>query len=70
VCGTPRRDRAVALESTELTAVSYEEILDHLQQHRDAFHDIFEAICRALSSAYDQVGLLSSAARSSDSSKC
>ena len=60
VCDTPRRDRAVALESTELTAVPYEEILNHLQQNGDALHGIFEAICRALSSAYDQVSLLSS----------
>jgi CRP-like cAMP-binding protein len=48
------------LESTELTAVPYEEILNHLQQNGDALHGIFEAICRALSSAYDQVSLLSS----------
>jgi CRP/FNR family transcriptional regulator, cyclic AMP receptor protein len=60
VCDTPRRDRAVALEPTEVTAVPYEEILDSLQQNREALNEIFEAICRALSSAYDQVSLLSS----------
>jgi CRP/FNR family cyclic AMP-dependent transcriptional regulator len=60
VCDIPRRDRAVALEPTELTAVPYEEILDSLQQNRDALQEVLEAICRGLSSAYDQVGLLSS----------
>jgi CRP/FNR family cyclic AMP-dependent transcriptional regulator len=60
VCDTPRRDRAVALESSELSAVPYEEVLDKLQQNRDALHGIFEAVCRALSSSYDQVSLLSS----------
>jgi CRP/FNR family transcriptional regulator, cyclic AMP receptor protein len=60
VCETPRRDRAVALEPTEWSAVPYEEILDSLQQNREALHEVFEAICRALSSAYDQVSLLSS----------
>lgn len=60
VCDIPRHDRAVALESTELTPVPYEEILDSLQQNRDALHEVFAAVCRALSSAYDQVSLLSS----------
>jgi CRP/FNR family cyclic AMP-dependent transcriptional regulator len=60
VCDTPRRDRAVALEPTDVTEVPYEEILDNLQQNRDALEDILGAICRALSSAYDQASLLSS----------
>ena len=60
VCDTPRRDRAVALEQTDLTAVSYDEILSNLQQNRDALHEVFQTICRALSAAYDQVSLLSS----------
>jgi CRP-like cAMP-binding protein len=60
LCDTPRRDRAVALESTDVSAVAYEEVLDTLQQNREALHDTLEAVCRALSSAYDQVSLLSS----------
>jgi CRP-like cAMP-binding protein len=60
VCNTPRRDRAVALETTELIAVPYEEILTNLQQNRDALREILDGICRALSSAYDQLSLLAS----------
>jgi CRP/FNR family transcriptional regulator, cyclic AMP receptor protein len=60
VCDTPRRDRAVALEPTDVTEVPYEEILDNLQQNRDGLEEILGAICRALSSAYDQASLLSS----------
>jgi CRP/FNR family cyclic AMP-dependent transcriptional regulator len=60
-CGTPRRDRAVALEPTEAIGVPYEDILSSLQQSRPALEEFFEVICRALSAAYDQIGLLSSA---------
>ena len=60
VCDMPRRDRAVALEATDVTEVPYEEILDNLQQNRDALQEILSAICRALSSAYDQANLMSS----------
>ena len=60
LCDTPRPDRAVALESTDASAVAYAEVLDTLQQNREALHNVLEAVCRALSSAYDQVSLLSS----------
>ena len=43
-----------------MSAVPYDEILDNLQQNRDALHEILDAVCRALSSAYDHVSLLSS----------
>lgn len=59
-CETPRRDRAVALQPTEVIAVSYEDILDSLQQNRPALQEILDVICRALSVAYDQISLLSS----------
>jgi CRP/FNR family transcriptional regulator, cyclic AMP receptor protein len=59
VCDTPRRDRAIALEPTKLTTVPVRKILDSLQQNRAAVHEVFAAVCRALSSAYDQVSLLS-----------
>lgn len=58
--GTPRRDRAVALEPTAVIAVPYEDILNSLQQNRPALQEIFDVICRALSAAYDQISLLSS----------
>jgi CRP-like cAMP-binding protein len=60
VCDRPRRDRAVALEETDISAVPYEEILDNLQSNRDAVHEILDVVCRALSSAYEQVTVLSS----------
>jgi CRP-like cAMP-binding protein len=60
VCDLPRRDRAVALESTDVTSVAYEEVLDNLQRNREALHEVLDAVCRALSSAYDQVSVLSS----------
>jgi CRP/FNR family cyclic AMP-dependent transcriptional regulator len=59
ICETPRRDRAVALKPTDASVVGYEEVLDNLQQKREALHGILEAVCRALSSAYDQVSLIS-----------
>ena len=40
--------------------MSYDEILSNLQQNRDALHEVFQTICRALSAAYDHVSLLSS----------
>lgn len=59
-CGTPRRDRAVALEPTEAIAVPYKDILNSLQQNRPALQEILDVICRALSAAYDRISLLSS----------
>ncbi|MFY9584822.1 MAG: Crp/Fnr family transcriptional regulator [Candidatus Acidiferrales bacterium] len=55
-----RRDRAVALEPTELMAVPFDEILDSLQKNRAVLQEILEVICRSLSGAYDQADLLSS----------
>jgi len=60
VCESSRRDRAVALESTEVVAVPYNEILDTLQENRAVLQEILQAICHSLSGAYDQVDLMSS----------
>lgn len=54
-----RRDRAVALEPTEVIAVPYSEILDSLQKNRTVLQQIMEVMCHALSGAYDQADLLS-----------
>lgn len=59
-CDIPRRDRAIALEATEVITVPYQEILDSLQQNRPALQEIFDVICRALSAAYEQLTLLAS----------
>jgi CRP/FNR family transcriptional regulator, cyclic AMP receptor protein len=59
-CEASRRDRAVALEPSEVIAVPYDEILDSLQKNRTVLQEILEVICRSLSSAYEQAELLSS----------
>lgn len=59
-CEASRRDRAVALEPTEVIAVPYDEILDSLQKNRMVLQEILEVICRSLSGAYEQAELLSS----------
>lgn len=58
-CESSRRDRAVALEPTEVVAVPYDEILDRLQQNRAVLQEILEVICHSLSGAYDQANLMS-----------
>lgn len=54
----PRRDRAIALERTEVIAVAYEEVLDALQKNRAALQEVLRVFCRALSNAYEQTDTL------------
>lgn len=58
-CESSRRDRAVALEPTEVIAVSYDEVLDSLQKNRAVLQEILQVICNSLSGAYDQADLMS-----------
>jgi CRP/FNR family cyclic AMP-dependent transcriptional regulator len=53
-----RIDRAVALELTEAVAVSYEEILDTIQNNRQLLQELIELFCDSLLNAYEQVASL------------
>ena len=59
--GTPRWDRAVALERTEAIPVSFDEALAALAQHPVVLAQFLDMLCRALSEAYDQVNRLAGA---------
>lgn len=56
--GSPRRDRAVAIERTEAVPVPFTEAMDVLAKHPDLLQDFIEACGRALSEAYDQINRL------------
>ncbi len=57
-CKSPRPDRAVALEQTEVVPVAYSEILDFLQKNPDLVGNIVAAFCDSLSDAYEQVNTM------------
>lgn len=53
-----RRDRAVALERTEVVPVAFEQVMDTPAHHPAVLRDFVEMFCSALSEAYDQVNRL------------
>lgn len=55
-----RRDRAVAVERSELVGVTFEEVLDVLAHHPAALQDLVAVFCGALAECYDQVSSLAS----------
>lgn len=56
--GSPRWDRAVAVERTEAIAVLFDEAMESLAKHPPALREFVDTFCRALSEAYDQVNRL------------
>jgi len=58
--GPQRRDRAVALERTEVIAVALDEILEIVQKDRRLLQELVEIFCESLSDAYDQLNTLAS----------
>lgn len=53
-----RRDRAVALERTEVIAVPLGEVLDIVQKNRNLLQELVQTCCESLSDAYDQLNNL------------
>jgi CRP-like cAMP-binding protein len=53
--GQQRRDRAVALERTEVIAVPLDEILEIVQTNRHLLQELVQMFCGSLSDAYDQL---------------
>lgn len=51
----PRRDRAVALEQTEITAVPLDDVLEIVQKNRELLRQLVQVFCDSLSDAYDQL---------------
>ena len=51
----PRRDRAVALEQTEVIAVPLDEVLEIVQKNRELLRQLVQVFCDSLSDAYDQL---------------
>ena len=56
--GQPRRDRAVALERTQIIAVPLGEVLDIVQKNRHLLQELMQICCESLSDAYDQLNTL------------
>jgi len=56
--GQQRRDRAVALERTEVIAVPLGEVLDIVQKNRNLLEQLVQICCESLSDAYDQLNTL------------
>jgi CRP-like cAMP-binding protein len=56
--GSPRWDRAVAVERTEAIAVSFNEAMESLAKHPAVLREFVDMFSRALSEAYDQVNRL------------
>lgn len=56
--GSPRWDRAVAVERTEAIAVSFDEAIESLAKYPAVLREFVDMFCRALSEAYDQVNRL------------
>jgi CRP/FNR family transcriptional regulator, cyclic AMP receptor protein len=55
-----RRDRAVAIESSELVPVPFDEVLETLARHPAALQDLVGVFGGALAEAYDQLSSLAS----------
>jgi CRP-like cAMP-binding protein len=51
----PRRDRAVALEQTDVIAVPFDEVLEIVQKDRDLLQQLVELFSDSLSDAYDHL---------------
>jgi len=56
--GQRRRDRAVALERTQVIAVPLGEVLDIVQENRHLLQELVQICCESLSDAYDQLNTL------------
>ena len=56
--GPQRRDRAVALERTEVIAVPLDEVLDVAQKNRGLLQELVQIFCESLADAYDQLNRL------------
>jgi CRP/FNR family cyclic AMP-dependent transcriptional regulator len=52
---SPRRDRAVALERTEVIPVTFAEIVNALAARPDLLNNFIGIFCKSLADAYDQV---------------
>jgi CRP/FNR family cyclic AMP-dependent transcriptional regulator len=55
---SPRQDRAVALEQTEVIPVPFDEVLEIVQKNRDLLRQLVQVFCSSLSDAYDQLNSL------------
>src|SRR6266480_1732756 len=58
VCGSPRLDRAVALEETDAIPVPYQEVIKTAQNQPEMIGRLIEFLCQALAEAYKQVNAL------------
>ena len=56
--GQQRRDRAVALERTQVIAVPLGEVLDIVQGNKHLLRELLQICCESLSDAYDQLNTL------------
>lgn len=56
--GTPRSDRAVALERSEAVTVPYVEVVGAVQTSPDLLRKLLELFCHSLADAYEQVNRL------------
>jgi len=56
--GHQRRNRAVALQRTEVIAVPLGEVLDMVQKNRNLLQELLQIFCESLSDAYDQLDTL------------
>ncbi len=57
-CQPLRRDRAVALEQSDVIPVPYLEIIEALQKHPDFLGKLIEIFCDCLADAYEQINTL------------
>jgi|SRR5690348_10250088 len=55
VCEHPRPDRAVALEQTEAVPVPYRDVIEGVRRSPDLLTLLLEVLCKALTSAYQQI---------------
>jgi CRP/FNR family cyclic AMP-dependent transcriptional regulator len=53
--GVPRQDRAVALETCEIVAVPFDEVLAAVQNDRQLLGQLIQMLCASLADAYDQL---------------
>jgi CRP-like cAMP-binding protein len=58
VCGSPRLDRAVALEETDAIPVPYQDVIKTAQNQPEMIGRLIEFFCQALAEAYKQVNAL------------
>ena len=55
LCDNQRREQCFAMEDSEIVEISFDDLINNLQQNRDSMYSFLINVCQRLSTAYDQL---------------